>query len=67
MIRGCEAALAEVGDTTGFLLWPARMTWVGAETVTSLIEAHGVNRDDGPAAGLARRAGMAGARAGRRA
>jgi CTP:molybdopterin cytidylyltransferase MocA len=44
MIRGCEAALAEVAETTGFLLWPARMTWVGAETVTSLIEAHGVSR-----------------------
>lgn len=44
MIRGCEAALAEVGETTGFLVWPARMTWVGAETVTSLIEAHGVSR-----------------------
>jgi CTP:molybdopterin cytidylyltransferase MocA len=44
MIRGCETALAEVAETTGFLLWPARMTWVGAETVTSLIEAHGVSR-----------------------
>jgi CTP:molybdopterin cytidylyltransferase MocA len=44
MIRACETALAEVAETTGFLLWPARMTWVGAETVTSLIEAHGVSR-----------------------
>jgi CTP:molybdopterin cytidylyltransferase MocA len=44
MVRGCEVALAEVGDTTGCLIWPARMTWVGAETVTSLIEAHGVQR-----------------------
>jgi hypothetical protein len=25
------------------LLWPARMTWVGPETVTSLIELHGVD------------------------
>ena len=45
MIRGCERALAEVGDTSGVLIWPARMTWVGPETVTSLIEAHGVGRD----------------------
>ena len=41
MVRGAELALAEVHETTGFLLWPARMTWVGPETVTSLIEAHG--------------------------
>jgi CTP:molybdopterin cytidylyltransferase MocA len=41
MIRGAELALAEVHDTTGVLLWPARMTWVGPETITSLIEAHG--------------------------
>ena len=37
-------ALAEVRDTTAVLLWPARMTWVGPETVTSLIEAHGTDR-----------------------
>lgn len=41
MLRGAELALAEVGDTTAVLLWPARMTWVGPETITSLIEAHG--------------------------
>jgi CTP:molybdopterin cytidylyltransferase MocA len=41
MIRGSELALAEVRDTTAVLLWPARMTWVGPETITSLIEAHG--------------------------
>jgi len=41
MVRGTELALAEVRDTTAVLLWPARMTWVGPETVTSLIEAHG--------------------------
>jgi CTP:molybdopterin cytidylyltransferase MocA len=44
MVRGCELAAAEVHDTTGFLIWPARMTWVGPETVTSLIEAHGTDR-----------------------
>ena len=42
MVRGAELALAEVRDTTAVLLWPARMTWVGPETITSLIEAHGV-------------------------
>ena len=41
MVRGAELAVAEVRDTTAFLIWPARMTWVGPETVTSLIEAHG--------------------------
>ncbi|MEO5885087.1 MAG: NTP transferase domain-containing protein [Candidatus Limnocylindrales bacterium] len=43
MVRGTEIALAEVRDTTAILLWPARMTWVGPETITSLIEAHGVD------------------------
>jgi CTP:molybdopterin cytidylyltransferase MocA len=41
MVRGAELALAEVRDTTAVLIWPARMVWVGAETITSLIEAHG--------------------------
>ena len=36
-------ALAEVRDTSAVLIWPARMTWVGPETVTSLIEAHGTD------------------------
>jgi len=43
MIRGCEVAAAEIRDTSAALLWPARMIWVGAETVTSLIEAHGTD------------------------
>jgi hypothetical protein len=43
MIRGCEVAVAEIRDTTAALLWPARMIWVGAETITSLIEAHGTD------------------------
>jgi hypothetical protein len=42
MLRGAEVARAEVSDITGVLLWPGRMTWVGPETITSLIEAHGV-------------------------
>jgi len=43
MVRGAELAMAEVAGTTGVLLWPARMVWVGPETVTSLIEAHGTD------------------------
>jgi hypothetical protein len=38
-------AASEVRETTGFLIWPAAQVWVGAETVTSLIEAHGVAPD----------------------
>jgi CTP:molybdopterin cytidylyltransferase MocA len=41
MVRGAELAIDEVRDTTAVLIWPARMVWVGAETITSLIEAHG--------------------------
>jgi CTP:molybdopterin cytidylyltransferase MocA len=41
MIRGAEVAAAEVRETTAALIWPARMVWVGPETITSLIEAHG--------------------------
>jgi CTP:molybdopterin cytidylyltransferase MocA len=41
MLRGIEAAAAEVGETDGVILWPARLQWVDAETITSLIEAHG--------------------------
>ncbi len=43
MVRGAELAIAEVSDTTAVLLWPGRMTWVGPETITSLIEAHGMD------------------------
>ena len=43
MVHGADLAMAEVRDTTAVLLWPARMTWVGPETVTSLIEAHGTD------------------------
>jgi CTP:molybdopterin cytidylyltransferase MocA len=41
MARGARAALDLVAETSAVLLWPARMGWVDAETVTSLIEAHG--------------------------
>jgi CTP:molybdopterin cytidylyltransferase MocA len=42
MARGVDVATGEVRDLTGALIWPARMVWVGPETVTSMIEAHGV-------------------------
>ena len=45
MVRGAELAVAQVGGTSAFLIWPARMTWVGPETITSLIEAHGTDPD----------------------
>lgn len=44
MVRGIEVATTTVRDVDGALLWPARMAWVSPETVTSLIEAHGVDR-----------------------
>ena len=42
--RGIDVARAEVDGTDAVLLWPARMGWVDAETVTTLIEAHGTDR-----------------------
>jgi CTP:molybdopterin cytidylyltransferase MocA len=45
MVRGAELAMDEVNDTSAVLLWPARMTWVGPETITSLIEAHGTDAE----------------------
>lgn len=41
IVRGIEAAIEEVTDTDGAIVWPARMQWIDAETITSLIEAHG--------------------------
>jgi len=42
--RGIDVAREAVRGVDGALVWPARMGWVGPETVTSLIEAHGVDR-----------------------
>lgn len=42
---GQQAAARAVVETTASLLWPFRYSWVDPETVTSLIEAHGANRD----------------------
>jgi CTP:molybdopterin cytidylyltransferase MocA len=41
--RGISVATTTVRDIDAALIWPARMVWVGPETVTSLIEAHGVD------------------------
>jgi CTP:molybdopterin cytidylyltransferase MocA len=43
--HGVRAALAAVAETDAALVWPTRLCWVDAETLTSLIEAHGVDRD----------------------
>jgi CTP:molybdopterin cytidylyltransferase MocA len=43
--NGIDAALSIVDETDAALVWPARLGWVDAETVTSLIEAHGLDRD----------------------
>lgn len=45
MARGADVARAEVAETDAILVWPAAMTWVGPETVTSLIELHGTSPD----------------------
>jgi molybdenum cofactor cytidylyltransferase len=42
MVRGLAVAAAQVQETDGALLWPASIAWAGPETVTSLIEAHGL-------------------------
>ena len=42
--RGIEAARTEITGTDAALIWPAQMTWVDPETVTSLLEAHGVDQ-----------------------
>jgi CTP:molybdopterin cytidylyltransferase MocA len=44
-IAGMWAAVSGVTETTAALLWPFRYVWVDPETVTSLVEAHGVTPD----------------------
>jgi CTP:molybdopterin cytidylyltransferase MocA len=41
--RGIEVARDGVGETDAAIIWPARMVWADAETVTSLIQAHGTD------------------------
>jgi CTP:molybdopterin cytidylyltransferase MocA len=43
IVRGIEIAADIVRETEAALVWPARMTWVDPESVTSLIEAHGAD------------------------
>jgi CTP:molybdopterin cytidylyltransferase MocA len=42
--NGVEAAMRLVAETDAALVWPARHAWVDAETVTTLIAAHGDDR-----------------------
>jgi CTP:molybdopterin cytidylyltransferase MocA len=42
--RGIRIASGRVTETEAALVWPGRMVWVDAETVTTLIEAHGADR-----------------------
>jgi CTP:molybdopterin cytidylyltransferase MocA len=42
--RGIQVARDTVRDVDGAFVWPARMGWVSPETITSMIEAHGVDR-----------------------
>jgi CTP:molybdopterin cytidylyltransferase MocA len=42
--NGVEATARIVTDTDAALVWPARLAWVDAETVTTLIAAHGAHR-----------------------
>jgi CTP:molybdopterin cytidylyltransferase MocA len=41
--RGIEVARRSVSETGAVLIWPARMAWVDPETVTSLLQAHGMD------------------------
>jgi CTP:molybdopterin cytidylyltransferase MocA len=43
IIRGIRAAAEQVVETDAALLWPARLVWADPETVTSLIERHGIS------------------------
>jgi CTP:molybdopterin cytidylyltransferase MocA len=43
--RGLEVARSAVVATAAALIWPVAMAWVDPETVTSLIEAHGIDRE----------------------
>ena len=45
IVRGIRVAADQVSETDAALVWPGRMVWVDAETVTTLIEAHGQARE----------------------
>jgi CTP:molybdopterin cytidylyltransferase MocA len=42
MRRGVEVARDIVSGVDGAFIWPVRMSWISPETITSMIEAHGV-------------------------
>lgn len=44
IVNGLAAAAGLVTETTAALVWPARLAWVDAETVTTLIASHGTDR-----------------------
>jgi CTP:molybdopterin cytidylyltransferase MocA len=44
MTRGIAVAADQVTETEAAMIWPGRMVWVDAETVTTLIEAYGARR-----------------------
>ncbi len=44
IMRGISVATGLVTETDALLIWPGRMVWVDAETVTTLIESHGAQR-----------------------
>jgi CTP:molybdopterin cytidylyltransferase MocA len=43
IVKGIRAATEQVAETDAALLWPARLAWADPETVTSLIERHGIS------------------------
>ncbi len=45
IVDGIDAAIRLMTGTDAALIWPARLAWVDAETVTTLIAAHGADRD----------------------
>jgi CTP:molybdopterin cytidylyltransferase MocA len=45
IVNGIDAAVRLVNGTDAVLVLPARLAWVDAETVTTLIAAHGADRD----------------------
>jgi CTP:molybdopterin cytidylyltransferase MocA len=44
IVLGIRVAVEAIVETEAVLVWPARHCWVDPETVTSLIEAHGLDR-----------------------
>src|SRR6188508_3403319 len=44
IVRGMAVAGEQVTETEACMIWPGRLVWVDAETVTSLIEAYGARR-----------------------